>query len=35
MEESLSSEEELSENRKANVNASTTASATGGKGKKT
>ena len=34
MEESLSSEDELSENRKATVNTATTASATGGKGKR-
>ena len=34
MEESLSSEDELSESRKANVNTATTASARGGKGKK-
>ena len=34
MEESLSSEDELSENRKTNVNTATTASATGGKGKR-
>ena len=35
MEESLRSEDELSENSKADVNTATTASATGGKGKKT
>ena len=34
MEESLRSEDELSENRKANVDTATTASATGGKGKR-
>ena len=35
MEESLSSEDELWENSKADVNTAATASATGGKGKKT
>ena len=34
MEESLSSEDELSENSKADVNTATTASATGSKGKR-
>ena len=34
MEESLSSEDEVSENSKADANTATTASATGGKGKR-